>query len=145
MQRTGTQVAIEPWFAHCRYHSIGGAEASVVMSTASSDTVGGVLLFDKCDLPVIWVQFCTWPCSIVLGDSGLAIYSTEKQQPFQRSPFQKALWLVWDNISCWEVRSPVTNYLSALALASERWKTTEMGTPELSPLTSTPHRHFWVT
>lgn len=39
MQRTGTQVAIEPWFAHCRYHSIGGAEASVVMSTASSDTV----------------------------------------------------------------------------------------------------------
>ena len=41
MQRTGTQVAIEPWFAHCCYHSIGGAEASVVMSTASSDTVGG--------------------------------------------------------------------------------------------------------
>ena len=62
MQKIGTQVSIRTWFTWYCYHSIGWSGGIFGDEHYPyGDTVGGVLLFDRCNLPVVRIQFFTYP------------------------------------------------------------------------------------
>lgn len=81
---------MELWFACCCYHSIGGSRGIFGDEHhPHGDTVGGVLLFDGCYLPVVRIRFFTESSEALLGDSDLGMCST-KNKLSSSAPFRES-------------------------------------------------------